>query len=632
MKLNTIAAFGLRATAAVWLAASFVNGQTVQLFPLTPINTTISATCLAVMNQNVTCDVSLLSLKQKFGLPHGLPALLPAPKLTSLCTPACVSSLQNWERRIQGACGGTQYWPDSNGDGGSFLPSSIAETFLEFYNAVCIKNSAGKLCNTEIASVLKFDATSQNFTATPPTSAICNTCVLSAIQTQLAMPLASKPDIASYFSSLTSSCGSTTGFKPSPTPTGTTFTITATPAASPRCVGKTYTIGASDTCQKISTSQGISTYDLLWNNNLTKGCENFPKSGTLCIPSAASCETYTVLATDTCASIQTKFKLLYSQLIAWNPSLGIACQALSETVGFAICVSTPGGSWINPNASDTSTLTPPPTSLPAPTLLTGSLTAMSALPSATYVAYSSNLTTPYANSSRMDCISYITAPFLISITDNNHTVTSSSCSDAAAAYGVSLADFLLWNPDLSNKTPCVLADNVQYCAQITALEAQDVTDYCTEYQIPAPGHDCFSFAAQVGVDPSQFVLWNPSVGSDCAKFKPGLQYCVSVYHYKQPGITSNCNQFTVANETDWLDLPCQIIETKYGVSHARFVAWNPSVLNNCTQMYTGYDYCVSIPHYVPTYTSTTSLAALTATAQAAILSTTASSTAKMTAT
>ncbi|KAI0191406.1 hypothetical protein EV127DRAFT_338015 [Xylaria flabelliformis] len=344
MKPPTTAAFVLQVTTTIWWTTSLVNGQSVQLFPFTATSTNVTATCASVINQNVTCDASLLDLGQQFGLPHGLPALLPASQLTSLCTAGCAASLGSWERRIQGACG-TQYWPDSNGDGGSFLPSAIAEKFLEIYNSICLKNSAGITCNSEIASVLSFDATNQNFTGTPPTSAICNTCVLSAIQTQLAMPLASKPDIASYFSSLTSSCGSTTGFKPSPTPTGTTYTIAATPTATPTCVGKTYTIGASDTCQGISTSQGISTYDLIWNNNLTSACENFPKSGKLCIPSAASCKPYTVLATDTCSSIQLKFSLLYSQLISWNPSLGVGCQGLSAAVGFVICISTPGGSW-----------------------------------------------------------------------------------------------------------------------------------------------------------------------------------------------------------------------------------------------------------------------------------------------
>ncbi|KAI1281722.1 carbohydrate-binding module family 50 protein [Xylaria sp. FL0933] len=345
MKPPTTSAFVLQATATIWWTISFVKGQSVQLFPFTATSTNISATCAAVLNQNVTCDASLLDLNQQFGLPHGLPALVPASQLASLCTPACAFSLAAWERRIQGACGGTRYWLDSNGDGGSFLPSAIAETFLEIYNSTCLMNSVGNICNSEIASVLSFDAMNQNFTGTPPTSVICNTCVLSAIQTQLEMPLASKPDIASYFSSLTSSCGSTTGFKPSPTPTGTTFTIAATPTAKPTCVGKTYTIGVSDTCQGISISQGISTYNLIWNNNLTSACENFPTSGTLCIPSAASCTPYTVLATDTCPSIQSKFSLLYSQLISWNPSLGVACQGLDATIGFVICVSTPGGSW-----------------------------------------------------------------------------------------------------------------------------------------------------------------------------------------------------------------------------------------------------------------------------------------------
>ncbi|KAI0449631.1 hypothetical protein F5B21DRAFT_509009 [Xylaria acuta] len=598
MKLTI--AFGFQA--AAW---TFVASQSVQLVSFKATNSSISATCEAVMNQNVSCDASLLSLGQ-LGLPHGLPELLPPSQLTSLCTTTCSASLSTWERRIQGACG-TQYWPDSDGGGGSFLLSARAEKFVEIYQAICLKNSAGTGCNSQIASALSFDVANQNFTGTPPDSAFCNTCVLSALQTQLAMPLASRDDIATYFSSLTSSCGSTSGFSPSPTPTATIFTKTGspTPSPTPTCVGKTYTIGASDTCQGISTSQGISTYDLIWNNNLTALCENFPASGRLCIPSAATCKPYTVLSTDTCYSIQDKFSLLYSQIIAWNPSLGVGCQGLKSTVGYVICVSTPGGNWINPNTSDTSTVAPPPISLPQPTLLTGSLAAMTMLPAATYIPYSSNETTPYANLTRMDCISYITAPFLVNITDNNNTVTSSSCSNAAAAYGVSLSDFLLWNPALNGTNPCVLADNTKYCAQTTAVQAQDITEYCIQSQIPDPGYDCISFAAQAGIDPEQFVLWNPTVGSDCSNFLPGLQYCVAVYHYQQPGITSNCNQFAVANDTNWVNSPCQIIETKFGLSHARFVAWNPAVLDNCTQIYSGYDYCVSIPHYVPTYTSTT---------------------------
>ncbi|KAH8163293.1 hypothetical protein CIB48_g4955 [Xylaria polymorpha] len=339
MKLTIAVGF----QAAAW---TFVASQSVQLvtFEL-GTNSTLSATCEAVMNQNVTCDPSLLSLGQ-LGLPHGLPELLPASQLTSLCTTTCSASLATWERRIQGACG-AQYWPDSDGGGGSFLLSERAENFVEIYNAICLKNSAGAGCNSEIASVLSFDAANQNFTGTPPDSAFCNTCILSVLQTQLAMPLASRDDIATYFSSLTSSCGSTSGFSPSPTPTATIFTMigSPTPTPTPSCVGTTYTISASDTCQGISTSQGISTYDLIWNNNLTARCENFPTSGKLCIPSSATCKTYTVLSTDTCYSIQDKFSLLYSQIIAWNPSLGVGCQGLESAVGYVICVSTPGGDW-----------------------------------------------------------------------------------------------------------------------------------------------------------------------------------------------------------------------------------------------------------------------------------------------
>jgi hypothetical protein len=68
--------------------------------------------------------------------------------------------------------------------------------------------------------------------------------------------------------------------------------------------------------------------------------------------------------------------------------------------------------------------------------------------------------------------------------------------------------------------------------------------------------------------------------------------------------------------------PCGIIEREQGLSHARFVAWNPSVKDNCkfclhvclqamfadrilgSGLRKGEEYCVSIPGYKPTYSTT----------------------------
>lgn len=77
----------------------------------------------------------------------------------------------------------------------------------------------------------------------------------------------------------------------------------------------------------------------------------------------------------------------------------------------------------------------------------------------------------------------------------------------------------------------------------------------------------------------------------------GREYCVMARHFRQPGIVSTCNLFAMANVSNCkkcvpvhllkvltsIDLadPCGIIETQYGLSHARFVAWNPALGTNC---------------------------------------------------
>ncbi|KKP02983.1 LysM domain-containing protein [Trichoderma harzianum] len=255
----------------------------------------------------------------------------------------------------------------------------------------------------------------------------------------------------------------------------------------------------------------------------------------------------------------------------------------SQYVGYAICVSNPGGNYVNPSPT---TIIPSST---ATSLWTYSLPAMTSYPNATYVA--STADAPYANGTRMDCTNYFTAPILTNYTGNG--TTSFNCQDAVSQFDIDMADFLTWNPSLSALNPCTMTNNTHSCVQKATAP---------------PGYDCIGFTSRHGIDQDQFALWNPEVGSDCAQFKIGTQYCIDVLHYRQPGITSNCNKFVAANNTNWVELPCQIIETEFGISHARFIAWNPAVQDNCTGLYLGYDYCVSIPNYRPTYTSTTPFA------------------------
>lgn len=100
------------------------------------INTTVSSTCLAVLNQAVTCDPSI-TLFQGSKL-SGIPFFFNATQLAKLCTTTCSSALATWERRIAGACGST-YWPSPQGT--QYLPASLAQAYVEAFNSTCLQNS-----------------------------------------------------------------------------------------------------------------------------------------------------------------------------------------------------------------------------------------------------------------------------------------------------------------------------------------------------------------------------------------------------------------------------------------------------------------------------------------------------------
>lgn len=156
---------------------------------------------------------------------------------------------------------------------------------------------------------------------------------------------------------------------------------------------------------------------------------------------------------------------------------------------------------------------------------------MSSYPNATYVP--STEAAPYADDTRLDCYSYVTAPILTNYTGNG--TISLACEDVIEQYGILLSDFLDWNPSLDESSPCTMMNYTQYCVQTYPRLSEKIVLSCTEFDEAEPGYDCIGFTSSRGLDPDQFALWNPEVGSDCSDFEVGTQYCVAVLHYKQSG-------------------------------------------------------------------------------------------------
>lgn len=131
--------------------------------------------------------------------------------------------------------------------------------------------------------------------------------------------------------------------------------------------------------------------------------------------------------------------------------------------------------------------------------------------------------TPFGNNTRLDCATYVTPPVLVNATNRTF---SYSCANVAKAYGVSVADLLLWNPSI-NQTggivdPCELSGRKQYCVQPLPMIAKDMTTACNLTTVAPPGSSCSTFAITNNITQAAVIAWNPSVGQNCVNYVSGL--------------------------------------------------------------------------------------------------------------
>jgi len=427
--------------------------------------------------------------------------------LSALCTTTCATALSTWLRRAAGAC--TIRFVSSQGD--AILPAYWVEKVVERYNTVCLL-SGTKFCNAVLRDVIGVNPVDQKQTKSAAATATCDDCFLKRMQTQLQMPLLSNSDMATTFTSLTKQC-SKTGFAVTPPATTTQWITKGTPPSTSGstptptgCVGTTYTIKSTDTCQSISAAQGLSTADLLIYNNLEGFCTNFPKTGSLCIPTDAKCKTYSIKTGDTCASIADANKLTWTQMVTWNPVFGQGCERIGNFTGWTACVSNPGGDWVNPDpTTEVSSTIPTPTNLG---------TDASLLPKPTFggsINGSDVWTYKYAPGSRLDCYLYA---------NGTQFGNSAACADVGKGYGVTVQNLTDWNPSLLNNS-CTLDGKLTYCVQPMRLNATNYTQSCVLSDTPDYGLSCADFLAVWGIDIGEFSAWNPGVGSACENWVLG---------------------------------------------------------------------------------------------------------------
>ncbi|GKT50967.1 uncharacterized protein ColSpa_11148 [Colletotrichum spaethianum] len=316
----------LSVSAAIW-AVIGINYQVVAdvRFPNVPQGTKgYTATCIGVLNQAINCDASLMWATE-------IGNFYDKTTIDLLCTLDCRVSLGGYLEQVKSGCNTSRY---DGPDGLSYHAGYSAELAWERFNVLC------KLAGINPENQLR--------TASGDPNLMCNECALSAIKTQIEMPLASNADLSSGLSQIASSCKTTVAVTPAPVASpawvtqGTAPVPTSTAATT--CAGKTYIVQKGDTCQSVAKQQRINTAQLLMANNLLSRCGDFPTAAgsLLCIPTALTCDPYVIKAGDTCGIIANTAKATWAQIVSWNAELGSSCQNVRRYVGDVVCLSNPG--------------------------------------------------------------------------------------------------------------------------------------------------------------------------------------------------------------------------------------------------------------------------------------------------
>lgn len=129
---------------------------------------------------------------------------------------------------------------------------------------------------------------------------------------------------------------------------------------------------------------------------------------------------------------------------------------------------------------------------------------------------------------------------------------------------------------------------------------------CDAFYYVVSGDTCATIASKSGISVSQFVSWNPSVGNACSGLWLDAYVCISIIGHEpapiapgngvatptpiQDGMTKSCKTFHFVKSGE----TCAIIAAKYGITSTQFISWNPAVGPSCNGMWANTYACVAV--------------------------------------
>ncbi|CAF3562915.1 unnamed protein product [Fusarium graminearum] len=161
----------------------------------------------------------------------------------------------------------------------------------------------------------------------------------------------------------------------------------------------------------------------------------------------------------------------------------------------------------------------------------------------------------------------------------------------------------------------------------------EIVDNCKTFHLVAKGETCAAIAAKYKIPIAKIVEWNPSIQDGCSFLWADAWACIMTLDYVPGGdspapsptkpsnsittpeptqliIVNNCNKFHFVKSGEG----CAYITSKYSITGAEFLKWNPSIETGCTGLWANAWACVStIDHKPSTPTKPTTTAKPSAT-------------------
>ncbi|KAL6150732.1 hypothetical protein ACJQWK_00294 [Exserohilum turcicum] len=431
------------------------------------------------------------------------------------------------------ACGTTGVNVTTNTTSQILVPLDLAAQLVFQYNVTCLEGTEG-FCAKE------FGELNENM--------LCSDCYMRKVQLEVDEPLA---EVKSYspteFNELKQSCGIPTSSYPVKQPEPS-----STPEPAPNCTSK-LTGKSGDTTNIIAKSNSVSTDWLLTFNNQLPASVNETLTGgeTICMDNVPKCILRQITSSDTCSSLVKLSGAGVNRVMfsSWNPTVGNRCRNLYAMVGKYICVSPPG---------QTTPFVPIDTTT-TPTTSAGSSYTWSPAPDQATSSF--NFTTIW------------------DFPTEAIPIATATLTPPASAYASAIRARTSHCPFLGEDTDKWtegLADDEYH------LRSSDLEPECID------AWDPYCFPVTTGP-----VLPSPTdIASTCY---PTISTIIPEGFVKPPapinlGTSDNCNKWHVVGQGD----TCAILESKYKISHASFMSWNPSLTDTCSNLRTEMAYCVRV--------------------------------------